>query len=130
MLLVLVMYSVVVPDNLKVQLLKLPYLVQHFIHHNHYDRHNSIDFLDFLASHYNNSTDTDKEHENLPFKNSDSNFQNTILVYITTFFAYIKLINHQCSVYKPKLNIKNFCYKFSYLTSIWRPPKCEFKTVA
>lgn len=55
------------------QLLKLPFLVNHFIEHNSNDK-TAISFIQFLKLHYSDQTaniDTDHQHHKLPFKSVD-----------------------------------------------------------
>lgn len=58
------------------QLLKLPFLIQHYIHHR--NESSSLSFLDFLKIHYSSTThpndnDDNEDHE-LPFKSTASIF--------------------------------------------------------
>ena len=53
------------------QLLKLPFLVNHFIEHNSSNK-KAISFIGFLKMHYSDQhASTDDQHERLPFKTVD-----------------------------------------------------------
>ena len=100
------------------QLLKVPNLIEHYNEHKNELKLNSISFIDFLISHYNN-VDNDKNHKDLPFKTFDNSL-NVLFVFST--------IIYQIQVVKPIISIKkkffyNKSFEYNLIASIWLPPK-------
>lgn len=105
------------------QLLKLPILIEHYIEHKQIQE--SLSVWQFLYIHYADSDliDADSEHDlELPFKpcahqmHADKPFQvNTAQSFILQDFGII------CA--SPKLGYYQFKSSFTYLESIWQPPK-------
>lgn len=96
---------------------KLPNLFSHFFDHNHDGE--EIGFLDFLADHYGNHSDSENEedHKNLPFHNHCCS---------ATFFVVSEvfiLIDSQILVSPLKRPIYNQSYYSAYYNSIFLPPK-------
>ena len=61
------------PNDLKSELVSLPFLFQHFSHHNHEEANETIGFIDFLTKHYADDNHHEEEdhdnHHHLPFQN-------------------------------------------------------------
>jgi hypothetical protein len=107
------------------QLLKLPNLIVHFTEHHDHKGEQSISFIDFVKSHYNNNhkhSDTDKhdEHQNLPFKKINTNV-NTVIAFE----------NHPTISFRKPFSIainNTVTFHREFYTSdgfacIWLPPK-------
>lgn len=105
------------------QLLKLPYLIEHFVEHK--EENSNLTFLSFLKMHYDDDNikyaDYEKDRK-LPFKSH----QSSVNVGFVVFMDYEKLELNFNSVFKEPTT-KNFYtkkpFKSSYLSSIWQPPK-------
>ena len=107
------------------QLLKLPFLVEHFMEHK--EQNKDITLLDFLSLHYANGDVKDADYEEdmkLPFKSHS----NTITTNIVDAMAstVLKITIH------PKPNFvelkviiiaKEAIFASSYHSNIWQPPK-------
>ncbi len=104
------------------QLLKLPILIHHFFEHHHQEPKET--FANFLNDHYsdtNQHSDTNHEHDNLPFKTTDCATAHISLAFVnpvqfsitipTTFYDKISPIYHG-AFYSPTV-----------VNNIWQPPK-------
>ena len=101
------------------QMMKLPILVKHFIHHKSLDI--SLSFAEFIEIHYSDNLDADDHtHENLPFKSHGCKHISP-LVLICDIPA--------CSVFEQPKNVlltasyQEVFYTSSSLGSIWQPPQ-------
>ena len=107
------------------ELLKLPNLVHHFFeHHNHKDE-NSISFLDFVKSHYNETdkhSDTDKhdEHHNLPFKTLNTSISSAFVFENQKYFSLTKPLHIS---FKSNTPFSKEFYTSDVFACIWLPPK-------
>jgi hypothetical protein len=107
------------------QLLKLPFLVEHFMEHQ--EQNKDITLLDFLYLHYANGDVKDADYEEdmkLPFK-SHSNSVTTSIVDVVAN-TVLKITIHP----KPnfvELNViiisEEAFFASSYHSNIWQPPK-------
>jgi hypothetical protein len=105
------------------ELLKLPFLVHHYLEH----KAENPDFtvLNFLKDHYANdkaqSSKTNKEHKNLPFKTPDfatslpvlafDNFNKFLLKPTPIFSVKVKMVDNE------------IFYSSAVLNKIWQPPQ-------
>ena len=105
------------------QLLKLPWLFQHYTEHK--EEHKDLSFLNFLTIHYLSGNkkyaDYDKDMK-LPFKSHDSCENSNHVV-----FAPISFSGFVAKIYTISENMQNtYCdtfYSSAHLSSIWQPPK-------
>jgi hypothetical protein len=101
------------------QLLKLPYLFQHYSEHKQSEKQDSFDFLSFLIEHYSENSN-DNEHSDLPFKQSCSS-SNVLMVFERVFdFKIEPIFTFQT---KSRFSIVNEVKYLSPAFSIWQPPK-------
>ncbi len=63
LLLPLFALGALMPKSDMEELYKIPFLIEHYT-----QSHQNLNFLDFLAQHYQENTHTDQDHEKLPFK--------------------------------------------------------------
>lgn len=116
--------QVAVPQHLQGDILRLPVLIGHFLHHN--DHHKSIDFTDFLVEHYADTEqhDTDhEEHEQLPFHHhsDDCTTQQIQLAFFSVKDFCIQPFSRQSSII---ISIyKQTYFPSNSFVSVWRPPK-------
>lgn len=105
------------------QLLKLPYIFQHFS--THQQANNNITFLQFLDMHYMHGSPKDNDYKDdmrLPFKSADN-------CTAALSPAFVPMVNQGFSIKTmelPKLEKtagKADFVLFAYLSSIWQPPK-------
>lgn len=102
------------------QLLKIPYLIEHYNSHNNEMVSNSISFIDYIILHYSTSSDNTSDHQDLPFKTLDNS--GNLLYVFSTFTSYqLRVVNPLISN-KTKFFYSNF-FKSKLVTSIWLPPK-------
>ncbi len=107
------------------QLLKLPFLVEHFMEHKEQNKH--ITLLDFLYLHYANGNVKDADYEKdmkLPFKTQNNHVSINIIGIVAS--SIMKEIRSPKSNFvQSKLNIlsKESFFSSSYLSNIWQPPK-------
>lgn len=105
------------------ELLKLPFLIEHFLEHKTKD--NSMSLAGFMHNHYLHLHDHDGDSEkdnNLPFKSHN----NCASIFSSTFYP----LQHQIFQFKEHVtdltasntNTLNFKYS-SFSSSIWQPPK-------
>lgn len=122
--LILLCLQIALPSDLLHDIMHLPFLFSHFLHHN--KLHDEVSFLHFLADHYADShgDEDEDEHKNLPFHHHHDQFA----AYQQPLIAFSELKIYQFS---PVL-IENFMQKSFYQqefypsdcsSSIWRPPK-------
>ncbi len=100
-------------------MMKLPVLVQHFIHHKSLD--NSLSFFEFIDIHYNENQDSnDQTHDNLPFKSHGCNHM-APLVLVCDFPTYttFKLPSKAVTL----AGYQEVKYTSSSLGAIWQPPQ-------
>ena len=104
------------------ELLKLPFLIQHFLEHHADDAGKS--FLTFLHEHYSIEKNDDaqhKEHEKLPFKSHHP------LAAQSQVFC-LSSLNFECKPDSPiiikeqNIHQEHFHYS-SALSRIWQPPR-------
>ena len=104
------------------QLLKLPFLIHHYIDHK--DDNESLSFMDFLHKHYqeeNSHQSNNNQHEKLPFKSHNLGFSQSTL-------SYQPFIGFEFQISKPietKINLiySTAFYPASISSRIWQPPK-------
>lgn len=107
------------------QLLKLPFLVEHFIQHK--EQNQDITLVEFLCLHYAHGDVKDADYEEdmkLPFKSHSNSFTTSILDVVAT--AVLKIVIHP----KPNpvqlkviISSKEAFFASSYHSNIWQPPK-------
>jgi len=103
------------------QLVKLPFLVHHYIEHNVKDNQSMHDFLHL---HYSNhhKNDNDYNDKKLPFKSHE----NCVNINLSFFFVSmpsgfsLKIFSEELKSYP--LYSDNFSSS-AFLSSIWQPPK-------
>jgi hypothetical protein len=105
------------------QLLKLPYIFQHYSVHRHENK--KLTFLQFLDMHYMHGCPKDKDYKEdmkLPFKTH-------VKYAVTPSIAYFAITNPGSQVKAielPRLKVilhnENFI-PWAYLSTIWQPPK-------
>lgn len=103
------------------QLLKIPYLIEHYNSHNNEMVSNSTSFIDYIILHYSISEDKTSDHQHLPFKTLD-NSVNLLYVFSTYTSYQLRVVNPLISNKKIKFFYNNF-FKSKLVTSIWLPPK-------
>ena len=103
------------------EVLRLPYLLQHFLEHRH--QNESVDFISFLLSHYGGTTHKgDHDHHNLPFDPAHrahsihATAVNIPELFEAQFEIYSSILSHQSEEPRP------FLYTGFHL-SIWQPPR-------
>jgi hypothetical protein len=105
------------------QLLKLPFLVHHYMEHK--AKNPDCTVLDFLKDHYANnnlqSAQTDKEHKNLPFKTTDCTTSHTVLAF-DNLNKYLLRPTNTFSI-KVKVVDNETIYTSASLSKIWQPPQ-------
>jgi len=101
------------------QMMKLPVLVKHFIHHKSLD--NSLSFAEFIEIHYSdNAEGNDQTHDNLPFKSHGCNHV-VSFVMVCDFPSYMAF-NVPIGAIVPA-SYQEVFYKSSSIGSIWQPPQ-------
>jgi hypothetical protein len=101
------------------QMMKLPILVKHFIHHKSLD--NSLSFTEFIEIHYNDSQESnDQSHDNLPFKSHECKHM-TSMVLVCDFPS-------NTAFKTPSIVLSPASYQEAFYTSgsvgsIWQPPQ-------
>lgn len=122
--LIILCLQIALPSDLLHDIMHLPFLFSHFLHHNHH--HESVDFLHFVADHYsdNHHEEDHDDHEDLPFHHH----HDQLTAYQQPIIAFSEFKSYQ---FAPVL-IENFTQKKFYQqefypsdcsSSIWRPPK-------
>jgi hypothetical protein len=109
------------------QLFKIPNLIQHYLEHQNHNQEQTLSFISFTISHYNNlnkHTDTDghDKHENLPFKSQHINFDTAVLAF-TEAQAIFSLKNTIITTLNQPLPIYKEWYISNVFITIWQPPK-------
>ena len=121
-LLLLSTYLISVTD-LK-QLLKLPFLIEHYFEHK--TENQSLTFWDFLHLHYAFEDVKNADHEQdmkLPFK-SHSNCSTSISYHFADNFIYtFDTPNSAFVTMPPVIHYKALFLKSAHLSSIWQPPR-------
>ena len=107
------------------QLLKLPFLVEHFVEHKKQNKH--ITLIDFLYLHYANGNVKDADYEKdmkLPFK-TYSNHVSLNIIGIVANSIMKEVFRLKSNFIQLKLNIlsKESFFASSYHSNIWQPPK-------
>ncbi|MBS1689972.1 MAG: hypothetical protein JSS96_14680 [Bacteroidetes bacterium] len=105
------------------QLLKLPYVFQHFTAHQ--QENSNITFLEFLAMHYMHGSPKDKDYKDdmkLPFKSGDNCFTSLFPAFFPATNTVFKtkpigLVKHKIGIYEEGFILP------AYLSNIWQPPK-------
>ena len=101
------------------QMMKLPVLVKHFIHHKSLD--NSLSFAEFIEIHYSDDQESnDRSHEDLPFKSHGCNHM-APMVMVCDFPSYT-VFKLPTRVVVPAAYQEVF-YTSSNIGSIWQPPQ-------
>ncbi|MES2519798.1 MAG: hypothetical protein V4585_16905 [Bacteroidota bacterium] len=107
------------------QLLKLPFLIEHFMEHSQQNK--DITFFDFIYLHYTEADDKDGDYEKdmkLPFKTHNSSVSTNIVAFVENTIVNIKLNFKPIFVELKSLIIcKKVFFASSYLSNIWQPPK-------
>lgn len=98
------------------QIIKFPFLIQHYTDHK---QENKIDFIDFLILHYVEKHAQSNEHEELPFKDHH-NCSHIHLYYDKIQKVHIFYSSFGHLKYKI-VQINNI--KSSSCFSVWHPPK-------
>ena len=103
------------------QLLKVPQLVAHYMHHKKLDR--TISFVDFIFMHYNENDNlkSDSQHNKLPFKSHCTIAGHIIIADVN----FLTLNTHLSNFYFKKVcsKYKEVFYTSMLTESIWQPPK-------
>jgi hypothetical protein len=105
------------------QLLKLPFMVEHFIEHK--QQNSKISFVDFLTKHYvsNNLIDDDYEKDmQLPFKSYEGCASMNILAFVPNLVGDFVIKPHYVYFNTIIINHEDFLTS-SFLPNIWQPPK-------
>ncbi|MDO3643751.1 hypothetical protein [Mucilaginibacter sp. L3T2-6] len=105
------------------QLLKLPYIFEHFAEHHKLDRH--LSFAAFLDIHYVHGSPKDKDYEEdmkLPFKSTDKCPVNQSVVFVlpagvTISTKPLELVPHGITFYRDRF------IPGGYFSGIWQPPQ-------
>lgn len=105
------------------QLLKLPFMVRHFIEHNEKDK--GVGLLNFLCLHYHDHGMKNAKDENdmkLPFKSHENCVSSSLSVFIPAHFEgfVVKLI---AISEKEQIPYSEDFISSAFLSSIWQPPK-------
>jgi hypothetical protein len=116
--------QIVLPDNLLQDVLRLPVLVTHFIHHNNSGEH--IHFREFIAQHYLNHGHQNKDHDqhhDLPFHHGDLNLYQVCFTDALTISYPGDLTGFKIIESKKKIIEKQHFNSSIALFSVWRPPR-------
>lgn len=110
--------------NLLKDIVHLPFLIAHYLHHNHSEGH--IHFGDFISLHYSHNQHHKKGHNghnNLPFHHHDSNSlqNNQSPVIAETWITQIA--EYKTDNDKNKMITGQEFHSSSALSAIWKPPK-------
>lgn len=105
------------------QLLKLPFLVEHFIDHK--KQNSSITFLEFLDKHYAKGKVVDEDYAEdmrLPFKSNQGCPEITIKAPVVSPFS--SLLIKPLDISSKTFTLYNDMFLPSFFTpNIWQPPK-------
>lgn len=104
------------------ELLKLPFLIQHFLEHNADDAGKS--FITFLHEHYSIEKNDDaqhKEHEKLPFKSHHPEAAQS-QVFCLSSFSFECKANNPLVIKEQNILQEHFHFS-SALSKIWQPPR-------
>ncbi|MDI9319475.1 MAG: hypothetical protein QM530_03275 [Phycisphaerales bacterium] len=107
------------------QLLKLPFLVEHFVEHK--EQNKRMTLWQFLSLHYaeGNAKDADYEKDmKLPFKSHDCCSSINIVAFIAQPIAAFTI--QERPIYRTQKSfstLKEVCLRASFLSNIWQPPK-------
>lgn len=107
------------------QLLKLPFLIEHFVKHK--EQNNDITLVEFLFLHYAHGDVKDADYEEdmkLPFK-SHSNAVNSIIMDAVAN-TVLKMVVQPKPNFVPLrviITLKEVFFASSYYSNIWQPPK-------
>lgn len=102
------------------QLLKIPFLIEHFIEHK--SQKNDLSLMAFFALHYGSEHSKDTDDLKLPFK-SHEGCENGVSTILAPIFhletAFVSYFYESTIVYLKEDQISSS----SYLSAIWQPPK-------
>jgi hypothetical protein len=102
------------------EVLKLPILIEHYLEHK--AQNNQLSLLDFLALHYNQSFDHDKNDHKLPFKSKECNTSANVLAHFEPALTFIAIKQADFTI-----KIYSVFYKVPFTSAgfskIWQPPK-------
>ena len=105
------------------QLVKLPYLFEHFFEHQSADQ--SLGFLEFMHYHYFLSNEQDADHDKdmkLPFKSHEDCAHTISSVFVPLLFnPLVPKLDFQSEIIF--FDFSNSEYVSACLSSIWQPPK-------
>lgn len=103
------------------QLVKLPFLIQHFFEHHQREK---VNFIGFLIQHYitrhAESKEHRKEHQNLPYKGHQDCAH--IHIYYYDKAQIVSIVNYY-TYYRKKIIYQNDNIKNIGLFSVWHPPR-------
>jgi hypothetical protein len=105
------------------QLLKLPFLIQHYKEHK--TEKKEITVLAFLKMHYFNGNPIDDDYEKdmkLPFKSHEGASCTNLTLYIPSFSGLTIFKQEQISANTPNVEYKS-TFTSAFSCKIWQPPK-------
>jgi hypothetical protein len=106
-----------------IQLLKLPFIFQHFAEHKLEDK--NIGFFAFLDMHYMHGSPKDKDYDKdmkLPFKTCCDCISVIAIALVPQTFCF-SCTKPVISIEKKNYIILNQCIASAYLDNIWQPPR-------
>ena len=107
------------------QLLKLPFLIEHFMEHK--EQNKDITLMEFLYLHYADGDVKDADYEEdmkLPFKSHNNSATTSIIGVVVN--SVLKIVIHpKTNFVQPKVAFisEESFFVSSYLSNIWQPPK-------
>ena len=102
------------------QLLKLPFLAEHFLEHKN-DNQN-LSFVEFLELHYANNKKSDESDKKLPFKSHDI----VVNIALTGFLQkpiFFKIESPEFKELNPVCIYDELFIGSAHFDAIWNPPK-------
>lgn len=105
------------------QLIKLPFLVEHFYEHK--TKNNKLSLIDFLIIHYAQEDDHDGDEDKemkLPFKSHDGCINAIASQFIPSSFSFSPSKSRLTLLHDYSTYVDQFLTS-PHLSSIWQPPK-------
>jgi len=107
------------------QLLKLPFLVEHFVEHK--EQNNQMTLWQFLCLHYAQDDQKDGDYDKdrkLPFKSHDCCNNMSVVACITNQISIVTFSEKPIYVAESSFsNIEEIFFDDSFLSNIWQPPR-------
>jgi hypothetical protein len=100
--------------------LKLPVLFEHYLEHK--TKNSELSFFDFMALHYNQEFDHDKNDHKLPFKGHETCVSSIFIATIAPVFV-LSITKPDYYDEKQIITFRNNHFHSSVISSIWQPPR-------